>query len=267
MGNDMNTDDEKKGVKVSIDNPDYPKVADLSDGDIGEPIYIKPAFTDTKVTKNEVTGTVEIDDPEFESIAEEMPLGLSTTAVTPSTSYTVSKDIVFKFFQKHGIDTNEIAGIIGDLVGKSLIIVDDDTDLPGSVIPEEKKPEKRLSIDCNLGEIYYLEDKGCYALIVGFFHNDNSGDDWVATRTTRMKNPAMLDSWMGLDQDPPANEAIIVNCSCGVLQFGARYIYNMKPDNIGKYLSGKPLYTLTKEQFDAVIEFLETYESKNAGEC
>lgn len=224
-------------------------------------------ITDVKVAKSEVTGTVEIDDHEFESVAEEIPLGLSTTIVTPRVSYTVSKDAVFKFFQKHGIDTNEIAGVIEDLVGKSLVIVDDETESPGSIIPEEKKPERKLSVDCNLGEIYYLEDRGCYAIVVGFFRNSNDENDWVATRTTRMKNPSMIDAWMGLNQNPPTDEAFTVNCSCGTFTFGARNIYNMNPENIGKYLSGEPLYRLTKEQFDAVKTFIETYESKNAGEC
>lgn len=197
---------------------------------------------------------------QFEAIMKETNVGVSTNPTEkPVATYrgTVSKDVVWKFFQDHGLDSPEAAAFVGDLVGKTII---DGTELKVTI------PMKEIhSGNHHPGEIYYLGDKDCYALIVGFFHNRNN-EEYVATRLSRVNKPTGVDSWMNLDCAPTDDELITIGCSECTIAFGASHIYNMNPEKAAKYLSGKPAYTLAENQFNAVKKFIKLYEANQAGE-
>lgn len=114
------------------------------------------------------------------------------------------------------------------------------------------------------GEVYYLEEKQCYSLIMDsnvFTRRYSDGElvHRICTRVSNIGNPNLLDHVMGLDGTTLATrkkvlDKIIASVTIDgkEVTFGDDAIWNVAEDEVHKFFPDEPVYVMTADELEAM---------------
>ena len=116
-----------------------------------------------------------------------------------------------------------------------------------------------------VGEVYYLEEKQCYSLIVDSnvltrrYHSDGELVHHICTRVSDIGNPNLLEHIMGLDGSILATrkevlDKIIASVTIDgkELTFRDDAIWNFDEDEVHKFFPDEPVYVMAADELEAM---------------
>ena len=115
--------------------------------------------------------------------------------------------------------------------------------------------------EIKVGEVYWLEKKGCYSLIVdgahtSVHHSRYLGEDvvrtYIFTRLSQVTKPSYMDGVMML-HDTPEDILVTITVDGKEISFGIDSIRNFEQEDVEKLFSDKPVYVLPPEDTEKML--------------